>query len=97
MKKGADVNAKDNCGDTELMKAAEKGELEVVKYLVKKEANVNAKNICGDTSLLKAKKSKNLKVERYLKERRANVNTKRSLSKINSGFSRPQSERILSF
>ena len=34
------------------MKAAEKGQLEVVKYLVKKAADINAQNENGETALM---------------------------------------------
>ncbi len=47
--KNADVNAKDNYGNTPLHWAAGRGHLPVVRYLIEKGAKVDAMNILGQT------------------------------------------------
>ena len=42
VEQGAEVNAKDNAGETTLMKAAVSGRLSVVRYLLDKGASVDA-------------------------------------------------------
>ncbi|MBI4823896.1 MAG: ankyrin repeat domain-containing protein [Nitrospirae bacterium] len=54
---GADVNAKDNNGNTALMYAAVGGHTEIVQTLLNKGANVNAKNNFGNTALIYAVKN----------------------------------------
>lgn len=56
--KGADVNAKDNNGNTPLHWAAKDGQKEVAALLIEKGADVNAKDEDG-TPLLIAKKQGN--------------------------------------
>ncbi|MBQ9389089.1 MAG: ankyrin repeat domain-containing protein, partial [Synergistaceae bacterium] len=51
LKHEADVNAKNNKGNTALMMAAEKGRAKVVEVLLKHGADINAKNNGGDTAL----------------------------------------------
>ena len=54
IKAGADVNAKDNDGETPLHKAGlaiDKRELEIIQELIKAGADVNAKNNDGETPL----------------------------------------------
>ena len=51
LKKGADINAKDNGGNTALMLAALEGRTDVVKLLLDKGADVNAKNNGDFTAL----------------------------------------------
>ena len=55
--KGADVNARTNLGITALMMAAQAGNLEVVKYLVKTGANVNIADNKGKVALKYSKTS----------------------------------------
>jgi ankyrin repeat protein len=49
--KGADINAKDNGGETPLHFAVSYDNLEIIKYLIKKRANVNIKDNGGKTPL----------------------------------------------
>jgi ankyrin repeat protein len=51
---GADANDKGRYGETLLMKAAERGQLGVVKKLLEKEARLNAKSDYGLTALMSA-------------------------------------------
>ena len=71
---GLDVDAKDDIGDTALMKAAAGGHLETVAALLSGGANVNAKNSGGVTVLYKTalalelgRKLTDQEVERYRK------------------------------
>jgi ankyrin repeat protein len=83
--KGADVNAKDNNGDTALMEASRKdvlmkahleGHLELVRLLLDKGADVNAKDNNGDTALMQASRKGHLDVVRALLDKGADVNAK---------------------
>ncbi len=50
--KGADVNSKNEDGETVLMEACEiKNNMKIVKYLVENGAKINTKDICGETAL----------------------------------------------
>ena len=66
LKKGGNVNAKDEDGYTLLHYAAEEGNLEVAKFLVSKGANAKAKNNDGATPLDLAKECDNKEVMQYL-------------------------------
>jgi hypothetical protein len=48
---GADVEGRDEMGETALMKAARKGYIETIKLLLTHGAKVNAKNAAGETAL----------------------------------------------
>ncbi|MFH0941135.1 MAG: ankyrin repeat domain-containing protein [Candidatus Omnitrophota bacterium] len=74
LKKGANVNAKDNHGYTALIKASEGGYLEVIKALLEKGAGVNAKSDSGSTSLLTASCNGRLDVVKVLLDKGADVN-----------------------
>jgi len=49
--RGADIDAKDNAGNTALHDAAERGYLGIVQFLLKKGANIEAKNNAGNTPI----------------------------------------------
>jgi TIR domain/Ankyrin repeats (3 copies)/Ankyrin repeats (many copies)/Ankyrin repeat len=51
---GADVDAKNNQGDTPLLLAAKSGKIETAQLLIGKGANIEAKNDVGETALIAA-------------------------------------------
>jgi hypothetical protein len=51
---GADVDAKNNQGDTPLMLATKSGKIDTAKLLIEKGANLEAKNNVGETALIAA-------------------------------------------
>jgi hypothetical protein len=65
--KGIPVDAATTDGSTGLMEAANRGHLDLVKFLLEHGANVHARDAFGDTALaMAAKGSKNLRVFQYL-------------------------------
>ena len=73
---GADVNAKDNFGQTVLMWAACRGHIEIAKLLIESGADVNAKDSTGDTALIFAASEGHLETVKILIESGADVNAK---------------------
>jgi ankyrin repeat protein len=66
---GADVNIKNDNGDTALMCAAYNGKLDVVKYLAgNPRVDISAKNNYGNTALMMAARNGKLDVVKYLAE-----------------------------
>jgi len=49
---GADINGKDNLGETPLIKACRSGKEAIVKYFIEHGADVNKKNKRGETPLI---------------------------------------------
>jgi len=78
VEQGADVNAKDDDGNTALMLAVdEQNNGDIVKCLVEHGADINAKNDDGETALIwAALDSGNENVVKYLVEKGADVNIK---------------------
>ena len=76
VKKGADVNAKDQNGQTALMAAAGRGHLEMVKLLIDKGADVNASDENGRTALMEAAMSGQLQIVEILNDKGPDVNAK---------------------
>ena len=70
---GADVNAKDNWGETVLMNATRDGNLDMVKYLAKNGADLDAKDKYGWTALIKAAQKGQIGVVKYLAENGADI------------------------
>lgn len=64
--KGADLNGTDKEGHSILMKASERGCLDMVKYLVKKGAKVKGKTRHGKTALIYAAEGGYLDVAGFL-------------------------------
>ena len=72
--KGADINAKDDIGQTVLIDAAWGGSLDVVKFLIDKGLDVNAGNQGGMTVLMGAAQGgKNLDVVKLLIDKGADT------------------------
>lgn len=70
IKKGANVNAKNEGGWNALISASEKGSLDVVKYLIIKGSELNARdNEYGMTALIWASERGHLDVVKYLIEK----------------------------
>lgn len=65
---GADVNAKDDEGWTQLHSASRGGRLDVAVALIKAGADVNAKTNNGGTPLCLALKSENTELAKVLRE-----------------------------
>lgn len=70
----ADVNAKDNYGNTALIKAISKGNKEVIKLLLAADVNVNAKNDNGTTALIAAAQHRGKEIIQMLLDKKADVN-----------------------
>lgn len=71
---GADVNIKDERGNTPLHYAAQEGQTEIAKILIAKGANVNAKGFKDGTPLHRAAKGGNKDVAVFLLDAGADVN-----------------------
>ena len=72
VEKGADVNKKDDDGDTALMKAVQsfnKANISIMQYLIGRGANVNAANNKGETALILAVKRGNAEMVGLLIEK----------------------------
>ncbi|EXF80835.1 hypothetical protein CFIO01_01206 [Colletotrichum fioriniae PJ7] len=74
MDSGADVNVRDMEGKTALIKAADKGLVEVVKALIERGAEVNDQDIYGRTALSYAAWRRHNDVIGYLLKARADAN-----------------------
>lgn len=77
--KGADVNAKNNYGDTLLMQVATTGHTNTVELLLDKGADINAKDSFGKTALMSAARFGNVEIIKLLLDKGANVNAKDNL------------------
>lgn len=66
VEKGANINIKNNKGNTPLIFACRTNNLDVIKYLLNKGADINAKNNLGTTALHKALHYMNSDVAKFL-------------------------------
>lgn len=66
LKKGEDINIKDDYGKTPLHTASEKGKMEIVKYLVEHKAKIDARDKWDCTPLYYAAKEGHLEIVKYL-------------------------------
>ena len=76
LKKGADLEAKDEDEQTALMKAARDGNLDMVKYLAECGADVEAKDVWESTALIRAAMSGQLGAVKCLVELGADLEAK---------------------
>jgi hypothetical protein len=68
---GADVDAKNNQGDTALLLAAKSGKIDTATLLIEKGANIEAKNNVGETALIAACTSGHAEIAQLLVEKGA--------------------------
>ena len=71
---GAKIDAKDNFGNTALLKASSNGQMEVVKLLLDKSATVDTKNNQDITPLLMAASKGDVEIVKLLLAKGANPN-----------------------
>jgi len=97
IKAGMNVNAKNNNGDTALMRASADDNFEVVKLLIEKGADVNAKDNDGYTVLMVASSKADLAVATLLIKKGADVNASNNaaetalmLASLNGNFDMAQ-------
>jgi serine/threonine protein kinase len=76
IKKGVNVNARNEYDQTPLMWASRQGETEVIKLLIEKGADVNAKNVYAETALTWAIRQGETEVIKLLIEKGADVNAR---------------------
>jgi hypothetical protein len=81
IKEGADVNDKDDLGNTALMKAAAKGHESVVVALLAKGARPNERNEKGETALMKAAEMGHVSIMKFLLKPEAITNNAAELLK----------------
>jgi hypothetical protein len=74
--KGADVNPKDDCGDTPLLAAARNGHEDIIRILLENNANPNIQDNQDDTPLHQAAHEEYENIVKLLIEKGANVNVK---------------------
>ncbi len=70
----ADVNIKNNSGETALMVAVKEGNLEMVEFLLEKDAAIGERDWLGYTALMFAAEKGHLKIAELLLENGADVN-----------------------
>ena len=71
---GADINFKEDRGDTVLMLASATGQIDIVKYLVENGADINLYEFRGSTAISEASRKGHLELVKYLVENGADVN-----------------------
>lgn len=76
LEKGANIEAKNQFGETALMHAAKHGHANVVKLLLDKGSNIEAKDKTGGTALMTAAAWGRANVVKLLLDKGANVDTK---------------------
>ena len=65
---GADINAKDNNGETPLHSAADAGHADIIRALVELGADINAQDEDGETPLHRARENENSEAVQTLLE-----------------------------
>ena len=69
-----DINSKDLLGDTPLIRAAQKGNPEIVEYLINKGADINHQNGEGQTAAMKAVEENHYYVLKILINKNVDLN-----------------------
>lgn len=82
LSKGANVNAKNDDGDTLLFRAVSKQNQEVIKLLLDQGSDINAKDVNGETVLMKAVQQNDIELVRLLLSRGAGIKVKTIKTKI---------------
>jgi DNA-binding transcriptional regulator YbjK len=78
---GGDLNMQGEDGLTLLMHAAEKGDLEVVQFLIKNNANIDAQDENGKTALFHAVETQKFDAVQFLLHNKANINARDEFGK----------------
>ena len=73
---GADVNARNNQGDTPLLLAAKSGKIDTAQLLIEKGANIEAKNNVGETALITACTAGHAEIVQLLVEKGAGIDAR---------------------
>jgi hypothetical protein len=73
---GADVDAKNNQGDTALLLAVKSGRIDTAKLLIEKGANIETKNNVGETALIAACTAGHAEIAQLLVEKGAATDTR---------------------
>lgn len=73
---GADVNGRDNNGNTALMQALLRNEYEMATLFINKGADVNIRNVVGETALMITAQRNQIEMAKLLIEHKADVNIK---------------------
>ena len=81
IKKGVDLNAKDDRGDCALVCAARLGQMEIIKLLLEHGVNVNVENNEGETALLWACSRGDTEIVKNLLKKGVDINIKRKSDK----------------
>ena len=68
-----DINIEDQFGNTGLIKAAEKGHIEIVVYLINNGADINYQNNVGMTAIMKSAEKNHFYVLKILLENNADI------------------------
>jgi len=76
IERGADIEGKDDYGDTPLIEASASGRVEVVEILVERGADIEAKDYYGNTPLLIASMDEHVEVVKFLIESGADIEAK---------------------
>ena len=76
LSKGADVNAKNESGNSALYLATTVGKTDLIQFLLKKGAKINQKNMNGETALAEAIGSRRASAVKILLDNGADINAK---------------------
>jgi ankyrin repeat protein len=95
IEKGADVNCRNNDGNTPLMWSSYYGHLEIVKVLIENGADMNCKDNDGNTLLIWSSYKDHLKIVKTLIENGADWNIKNKFKKDFMYFLSEENKEII--